>query len=102
MKTEMVKGGNGVNLYVRDGGAPDGIPMLLIHGWSQSHLCWAKQFEGSLRNVCRIIALDLRGHGMSDAPVEADQYTDGDKWAEDIAAVIDVLHLDRPLLVGWS
>jgi pimeloyl-ACP methyl ester carboxylesterase len=39
---------------------------------------------------------------MSDAPTEIDQYTDGDKWADDIAAVIDQLALDRPILVGWS
>ena len=49
-----------------------------------------------------MVALDLRGHGMSGAPAEADQYTDGDKWADDIAAVIDQLALDRPILVGWS
>jgi non-heme chloroperoxidase len=102
MKIETVKGAAGVNLHVREAGARNGIPILLIHGWSQSHLCWAKQFESSVRDECRIVALDLRGHGMSDAPVESAQYTDGDKWAEDIAAVIDALDLDRPVLVGWS
>jgi non-heme chloroperoxidase len=50
----------------------------------------------------QMIAVDLRGHGMSDAPVEMDQYTDGDKWADDIEAIIDALALDRPILVGWS
>ena len=49
-----------------------------------------------------MVALDLRGHGMSDAPTQVDQYTDGDKWADDIEAVIDELSLDRPILVGWS
>jgi pimeloyl-ACP methyl ester carboxylesterase len=39
---------------------------------------------------------------MSDAPVQMDQYTDGEKWADDIAAVIDELALDRVILVGWS
>ena len=34
--------------------------------------------------------------------METDQYTDGDKWADDIEAVIDELALDRPILVGWS
>jgi non-heme chloroperoxidase len=102
MKTKMVKGAAGVNLHVREDGASNGTPILLIHGWSQSALCWAKQFESSLRDECRIVALDLRGHGMSDAPAESAQYTDGDKWAEDIAAVIDALELERPVLVGWS
>jgi non-heme chloroperoxidase len=102
MKIHTVKGAAGVNLHVREYGKSTGIPILLIHGWSQSHLCWSKQYESPLKDDARIVALDLRGHGMSDAPEEVDQYTDGDKWADDIAAVIDELALDRPILVGWS
>jgi pimeloyl-ACP methyl ester carboxylesterase len=102
MKTHTVLGAAGVKLHVREYGKSTGVPILLIHGWSQSHLCWSKQYEGALKDEARIVALDLRGHGMSDAPAEADQYTDGDKWADDIAAVIDQLALDRPILVGWS
>jgi non-heme chloroperoxidase len=102
MKIHTVKGAAGVKLHVREYGKSSGVPILLIHGWSQSHLCWAKQFGSALKDEARIVALDLRGHGMSDAPAETDQYTDGDKWADDIAAVIDQLALDRPILVGWS
>ena len=102
MKIHTVKGAAGVNLHVREYGRSDGIPILFIHGWSQSHQCWSKQYASSLTNDARIAALDLRGHGMSDAPMEAEQYTDGDKWADDIDAVIDELSLDRPILVGWS
>jgi len=102
MKIHTIKGAAGVNLHVREYGKSTGIPIILIHGWSQSHLCWSKQYESSLKDEVRMIALDLRGHGMSDAPVEIDQYTDGDKWADDIEAVIDELALNRPILVGWS
>ena len=102
MKIHTIRGAGGVNLHVREYGKLTGIPILLIHGWSQSHLCWSKQYESTLNNETRIVALDLRGHGMSDAPVQVEQYTDGDKWADDIAAVIDELALDRPILVGWS
>jgi non-heme chloroperoxidase len=102
MKIHTVKGAAGVNLHVREYGNPTGIPILLIHGWSQSLLCWSKQYESTLQDDARIVALDLRGHGMSDAPMQIDQYTDGDKWADDIIAVIDELALDRPILVGWS
>ena len=91
MKIHTIRGAGGVNLHVREYGKLTGIPILLIHGWSQSHLCWSKQYESTLNNEIRIVALDLRGHGMSDAPVQVEQYTDGDKWADDIAAVI---HLD--------
>ena len=102
MKIQTVEGAAGVNLHVREYGKSTGVPILLIHGWSQSHLCWSKQYGSALKDDTRIVTLDLRGHGMSDAPVEIDQYTDGDKWADDIAAVIDQLALDRPILVGWS
>jgi non-heme chloroperoxidase len=102
MKIHTVKGAAGVNLHVREYGKSTGIPILLIHGWSQSQRCWSKQYESELKDDTRIVAFDLRGHGMSDAPMQTDQYTDGDKWADDIAAVIDELALDRPILVGWS
>jgi non-heme chloroperoxidase len=102
MEIHTVEGAAGVKLHVREYGKASGVPILLIHGWSQSYLCWSKQFGSTLKDEARIVALDLRGHGMSDAPAETDQYTDGDKWADDIAAVIDQLALDRPILVGWS
>jgi non-heme chloroperoxidase len=102
MKIHAVHGAAGVRLHVREYGKSTGVPILLIHGWSQSYLCWSKQYGSDLQDGARIVALDLRGHGMSDAPDELEQYTDGDKWADDIAAVIDQLRLDRPILVGWS
>jgi pimeloyl-ACP methyl ester carboxylesterase len=102
MKIRTVKGAAGVNLHVREYGNSRGVPILLIHGWSQSHLCWSKQYDSALNDVARIVALDLRGHGMSDVPTQMDQYTDGEKWADDIAAVIDQLALDQVILVGWS
>jgi non-heme chloroperoxidase len=100
--THTVRGGGGLHLHVREWGRPDGSPILLIHGWSQSHLCWAKQRESALAGEFRLVAFDLRGHGMSDAPLEPEHYTDGALWADDVAAVIDHLELDRVVLVGWS
>src|ERR671930_1110475 len=78
MKIHTVKGAAGVNLHVREYGKSTGIPILFIHGWSQNHVCWSKQYDSALKDDARIIALDLRGHGMSDAPLQTDQYTDGD------------------------
>ncbi len=102
MKVHDVVGGAGLHLHVREWGKDAAPPILFIHGWSQNHLCWTKQFGSDLQERFRLVALDLRGHGMSDAPLDAAQYTDGDTWAEDIAAVIDRLALRRPILVGWS
>jgi pimeloyl-ACP methyl ester carboxylesterase len=102
MKVHNVAGAAGINLHVREWGARGGVPVLLIHGWSQSHLCWIKQYENGLRDKLHVVAFDLRGHGMSDSPLDAEQYTDGDRWADDIAAIIEQLALEKPILVGWS
>jgi non-heme chloroperoxidase len=102
MKVHAVRGGGGLRLHVREWGKPDGPPILFIHGWSQNHLCWAKQYESSLADEFRLVACDLRGHGMSEAPLEPEHYTAGALWADDVAAIIEELRLDRPVLVGWS
>ena len=102
MKVHLVRGGGGLRLHVREWGKADGPPILFIHGWSQNHLCWARQYESALAGEFRLVAYDLRGHGMSEAPLEPGHYTDGKLWAEDVAAIIEELDLGRPVLVGWS
>jgi non-heme chloroperoxidase len=100
--TYEIRGGGGLRLHVREWGKADGPAILFIHGWSQNLLCWAKQYESRLADEFRLVAYDLRGHGMSEAPLEPEHYTDGKLWADDLAAIIDQLRLDRPALVGWS
>ena len=102
MMIHAVAGGGGLRLHVREWGRTDGPSILFIHGWSQNHLCWAKQYESALAEEFRLVAYDLRGHGMSEAPLEPGNYTDSRLWADDVAAIIDQLHLDAPVLVGWS
>jgi non-heme chloroperoxidase len=102
MKVHVVRGGGGLRLHVREWGQADGPPLLFIHGWSQNHLCWARQYDSALAGEFRLVAYDLRGHGMSEAPLEPGHYTDGKLWADDVAAITEELDLDRPVLVGWS
>ncbi len=102
MKAHSVRGGGGLMLHVREWGKTDGPPILFIHGWSQNHLCWAKQYESALADEFRLVAYDLRGHGMSEAPVEPEHYADGRLWADDVAAILGELGLDGCVLVGWS
>lgn len=102
MKTHAVNGGGGVKLHARELGKSNGPAILFIHGWSQNHLCWMKQCESRLADEFRLVAFDLRGHGMSEAPLAAEHYTKPQPWADDIAAIIDQLGLERTVLVGWS
>jgi pimeloyl-ACP methyl ester carboxylesterase len=101
-KVHTVQGGGGLRLHVREWGRADGPPILLIHGLSQSHLCWARQYQSALADEFRLVAYDLRGHGMSEAPIEPEHYADGQLWADDVAAIVEQLGLDRAVLVGWS
>ena len=102
MQSHSVIGGGGLKLHVREWGRGDGPPLLFLHGWSQSHLSWRRQYESALADRFRIVACDLRGHGMSGAPLERSEYADGEKWADDVAAVLKQLNLTKPILIGWS
>jgi pimeloyl-ACP methyl ester carboxylesterase len=102
MTAHTVTGSGGLRLHAREWGNPDGPPIVFIHGWSQSHVCWHRQYNSALADEFRLVAYDLRGHGMSEAPLSSENYSEGMSWADDLAAVIDQLRLDRPVLVGWS
>jgi pimeloyl-ACP methyl ester carboxylesterase len=97
-----VRGGGGLRLHVREWGDPHGPELLFIHGWSQCDLCWANQLNGELGANHRIVTFDLRGHGLSERPSGADDYAGGRLWADDVAAVIEQVGLERPVLVAWS
>lgn len=99
---QRVMGGGGVELAVRVFGPADGQPLVFLHGFGQSGLSWRHQWDAPALSGCRIVCLDLRGHGGSGSPAEEAAYQDGRLWAEDVAAVIQALGLERPVLVGWS
>jgi non-heme chloroperoxidase len=100
MRTHTVTGGGGCQLHVEEVGNPDGRPILFIHGFSQCRLSWSRQVQSDLADDFRLVAIDTRGHGLSDKPRDA--YGDSQLWADDIQAIITTLALDRPILSGWS
>jgi non-heme chloroperoxidase len=100
MRSHGIVGGGGARLHVVEMGNPEGRPILFLHGASQCWLQWTRQLESSLSDHHRLVALDMRGHGLSDKP--ADAYNDSKLWADDVNAVIQGLNLDHPVLSGWS
>ena len=94
-------GGAGHALHVREWGRPDGPPLLLIHGWSGNHMCWSHQSPANSRRVPPGRPGPARSRHVRPPP-DAEQYTDPDLWAADIAAVIDQCQLRPTVLVAWS
>lgn len=94
MKCHKIFGGNGVGLNVVETGDPAGQPILFIHGFSQSWRAWSRQLRSGLAERHRLVAMDIRGHGLSEKP--CDGYSDSRLWADDVAAVIQTLSLERP------
>jgi pimeloyl-ACP methyl ester carboxylesterase len=88
---------DGVKLYYEETGAGEPA-MLLIHGWTCNHTHWAAQVE-HFSKTHRVVTVDLRGHGLSDAPRQ-EYPLEG--FAEDVAWIIGELGLDRPIVCGHS
>jgi pimeloyl-ACP methyl ester carboxylesterase len=87
---------------VGEWGNPAGPEILFIHGVAQSALSFKRQYDSDLARDFRIVAYDLRGHGLSDKPLDPAYYREGRRWADEVKAVIDAKRLKRPVLVGWS
>lgn len=97
-----VEGDGGVPLAVTVTGPEDGPEILFIHGIGMGAESFKPQLDSELADRYRMVAFDLRGHGMSGKPWNEKAYTDPAVWAEDVAAVIRATGLKKPILVGWS
>jgi len=87
---------NGVNLYYQSQGT--GRPLILLHGG----LGAGEMFEPILPTLSehhQVIVVDLQGHGRT---ADIDRPIDIRLMADDIAALIDHLGLEKPDLVGYS
>ena len=103
MKSHFVKGHGGMRLHVREAGKRDGPAILFLHGWSQSWMSWLKQMEDAmLASRFRLLAMDLRGHGMSGRSADDAAFMENSPWADDVQAVLATLDVPEVVLVGWS
>jgi pimeloyl-ACP methyl ester carboxylesterase len=79
-------------------GNPAGMPVVLIHGYTDSARDWVPLIP-YLSKSLRLIVVDLRGHGRSGKPECC--YTRFD-FAYDIKLLLDALHVERADIVGHS
>lgn len=85
----------GIEFHVAEAGSGDDV-VLCLHGWPQHWYEW-RHLMPALADRHRVLALDLRGFGWSDAP--RDGY-EKENMATDVLAVLDELGLERVKLVG--
>jgi non-heme chloroperoxidase len=89
---------NGVTLPFVEQGSPSGIPVVFLHGITDS---W-RSFEGVLEHLPRSIrafALTVRGHGDADRPESG--YTPRD-FAADVVTFMDAVGVESAVVVGHS
>ncbi|WP_225917725.1 alpha/beta fold hydrolase [Halobaculum rubrum] len=88
---------NGVETHYERRG--DGPPVVFVHGAIVDHTQWVPQLD-AFADEYTVVAYDVRGHGPTGGS-DRETYT-VDPFAEDPAALVDALDLDRPVVCGLS
>jgi pimeloyl-ACP methyl ester carboxylesterase len=101
LRQESVELPGGPRLAVRTGDGP-GRPFLLVHGLASNARVWDGVAYRLMAAGHAVVAVDQRGHGLSEVPESG---YDTDTCADDLAALLGVLHLvgdRRPVVAGQS
>ena len=83
-------------IYYEDVG--EGRPVVLVHGWSANHVFWEPQVT-EFSSSYRTIAINLRGHGLSDKPATGYAFDD---HCRDLKCVMETLGVENATLAAWS
>jgi len=89
---------NGVKINYQLSG--EGPPIILLHGFTGSHQDWAFQLP-VLSKKYRVVAMDHRGHGKSEAPSSPDDYSVS-IFTHDIYGLLQHLGISKTCVMGHS
>lgn len=79
----------------------EGPVAVFVHGWACSAFTWHRNLRAVADAGVRAVAFDLKGHGLSDKPLDTSGYT-VPVLARHLLDVLDALGIDRALLVAHS
>ena len=83
-------------VHINDSGKGDKT-LILLHGYLETMYVW-NEFAESLRDGCRVITIDLPGHGLScGAPVNTMEF-----MATAVKGVLDVCQVEKAYVAGHS
>jgi len=88
---------NGLNMHLVSSGA--GQPVVLLHGFPDTHAIWRHQIPALAAAGMRVIAPDLRGYGGTDAPTHTAAYSIH-FLADDVLRLMDALGIEKAAVVG--
>jgi pimeloyl-ACP methyl ester carboxylesterase len=88
---------NGARIWYATYGS--GSPVMLLHGGLGHSGNWGYQVPALMSSGYRAVLIDSRGHGRSTRDAQPYSY---ELMASDVLAVMDILHLEKAALVGWS
>ena len=94
---KTVKLANGLTLAYAEMGDTAGVPTLLLHGYTDNSRSWS--LIAPFLKHRHLFALDLRGHGKSDAPACCYAFTD---LADDASQFMDALGIAKADVIGHS
>ncbi len=91
---------DGINIRVRIAGS--GPPVLLLHGYPQTHVCWHKVAPQLVQAGFTVVLSDLRGYGDSDKPLSDEKHETYSKraMAADQLALMSRLGFNRFSVAG--
>lgn len=96
---QLIKTAGNIRIAAEDLNSTADRAIVLVHGWPLSYRMWDYQIKPLLDRNWRIVRMDLRGFGASDAPAQNYGY---DILAADIYKVIRSLGVKRFAFVGFS
>lgn len=101
LRAHQIELASGLSVRVVEAGSETAPVVLLLPGWA----CSAWIFHDTIGPLAdagfRAVAADLKGHGLSDKPLEASHYTT-EAMRDHVIEIIDALGAERVILVGHS